>query len=328
MTAVRFSVVIPAYNSASFIGETLESLAAQTCRDFETVIVDDRSDDQTAELARNTMASLGLKGTVLVRPPSEQKGVSTCRNIGLNASTGEWIAFLDSDDLFAPEKLERITAALEYARGKARAIFHQSRRFADPSGQTLEVVPRRQATDRGAVRWLLDEVLVGNFHATCGMVIERALLREVGGFHTGLYGVEDWWLAIQISARTPWLFIEETLAHIRVRSSSLMTNAPFEHYVRQHLALVSVARRSRGLSDKHVDTLRRYSLGPLTQYFAGLAFQRGGWRALAPGVWRLLQASEVRAAFGIVHRHVRARLLVRAASTVRVLRSPSSSTGS
>lgn len=317
---IQFSVVMPAYNSASYIGETLKSLAAQTYRDFDTVIVDDRSSDGTAALARALMTELGLRGTVLVREPDAPKGVSTCRNIGLRAAQGDWIAFLDSDDLFAPDKLERVSAAIAQAGERPRALFHQSRRFADPGGETLDVVPRRQDLDSDSSRWLLDEVLVGNFHATCGMVIDRALLRDIGGFHTGLYGVEDWWLAIQVSARTPWLFVNETLAHIRVRSGSLMTNAPFEHYVRQHLALVAVARRSKELSREHVAALRQYCLGPLTWYFAGVAFERGGWPAILPGVLRLLVAGEVGISASILYRHARAQLLAGAARAVRLLR--------
>jgi glycosyltransferase involved in cell wall biosynthesis len=318
MSSPRFAVVIPAYNSASFIHETLESLSAQTYRDFETILVDDRSTDATGDIARDTMAALGLKGTVLVREPHQPKGVSTCRNLGLQAAQGEWVAFLDSDDLFAPQKLERMALAVERSAGAARAIYHPSRRFDDASGQTLGIVTL--PGEPWSARRLLDEVLVGNFHATCGMVIERALLREIGGFHSGLYGVEDWWLAIQVSARTSWLFVDETLAHIRVRSASLMTNAPFEHYVRQHLALVRVARASGELSRRNVDVLHDYCLGPLTRYFAGLAFSRGGWGALGRGVLMLIVAGELRAALAVVYGHARLRTLTHASRTARLLR--------
>ena len=322
MSAPKFSVVIPAYNSASFVGQTLESLAAQTYRDFETVLVDDRSTDDTVAMATRCMRELGLDGTVLVRPMQQRKGVSTCRNLGLEAARGDWVAFLDSDDLFAPHKLERMRQVIDGLAGSARAIYHQSRRFADASGQTLEVVPTGGVP--GPPRWLLDEVLVGNFHATCGMVIERPLLMEIGGFRGSLHGVEDWWLAVQVSARTPWLFVEETLAHIRVRATSLMTNAPFEHYVRQHLALVRVARASGELSDGQVQALRDYTLGPLTQYFAGAAFARGGWRALARGVAALAMAGELRVASSVLYRHARMRVLTHASRTARMLRPTSS----
>lgn len=318
MKSPRFSVVIPAYDSAGFLGETLESLAAQTYRDFETIVVDDRSADATVEVARDRMAALGLSGTVTVRQPHQPKGVSTCRNLGLDAARGDWIAFLDSDDLFAPEKLERMAHAIDHSSGTARAIYHQSRRFAGASGHTLDVIPARG--DPWSAGWLLDEVLGGNFHATCGMVIESALLREIGGFHSALYGVEDWWLAIQVSARTPWLFVAETLAHIRVRSSSLMTNAAFEHYVRQHLALVRVARDSGELSASNVEALRAYCLGPLTQYFAGRAFNRGGWGALGRGVLILMMAGELRVACAVVYRLARWRMLTHASRAARLLR--------
>jgi glycosyltransferase involved in cell wall biosynthesis len=322
VSAPKFSVVIPAYNSAAFVVQTLESLAAQTYRDFETVLVDDRSTDETVELARRCMRELGLAGTVLVREAQQRKGVSTCRNLGLEAARGDWVAFLDSDDLFAPQKLERMAQVIGRESGPARAIYHQSRRFADASGQTLEIVPAGGVP--GSPRWLLDEVLVGNFHATCGMVIERALLKEIGGFRGTLHGVEDWWLAVQVSARTQWLFVQETLAHIRVRATSLMTNAPFEHYVRQHLALVRVARASGDLTARQVKALHDYTLGPLTQYFAGVAFARGGWSALARGVATLAMAGELAVATTVLYRHARMRVLTHASRTARMLRPTSS----
>ena len=324
MNAPRFSVVIPAYNSAGFLGDTLESLAAQTYGNFETIVVDDRSTDATVDVARECIAALGLRGSVIVRPLERTKGVSTCRNLGLQAAGGEWIAFLDSDDLFAPEKLQRMAAAIDHSSGAVRAIYHPSRRFADSSGETLEIVTRRGQP--GSARWLLDDLLLGNFHATCGMVVERALLREIGGFHSALYGVEDWWLAIQISTRTPWLFVDETLAHIRVRTSSLMTNASFDHYVQQHIALVRVARESGELSRTRIARLHDYCLGPLTHYFAGMAFRHGGWAALRPGVTRLLMAGELRAAFVLLYRHARSQLLTHASRTARLLR-PTSASG-
>jgi glycosyltransferase involved in cell wall biosynthesis len=317
MTAPRFSVVMPAYNSAGFLAETLASVATQTYRDFEIILVDDRSTDGTADVARERMAALDLAGEVLVRPPHLPKGVSTCRNLALDAARGGWIAFLDSDDLFAPEKLERMAEAVDRSAG-VRAFYHQSRRFVDGSGETIDTIPRYG--DPWVPRWLLDDVIVGNFHATCGMVIERRLLQEIGGFHSALHGVEDWWLAIQVSARTEWLFVDEPLAHIRVRASSLMTNAPFEHYVRQHLALVRVAEHCTDLDATRASSLRNYVLGPLTQYFAGLAFTRAGWSGLLRGIGLLLRAGEVRAALAVLHRHARTQALGQASRAARRFR--------
>src|SRR5688572_21777346 len=96
---VAFSVVIPSFNTAPFIGETLESLAAQTYRDFEVLVVDDGSNDDSVRIATDRIAALGLRGSVTSRPAQLPKGVSSCRNLGVAQSKGAWVAFLDGDDL-------------------------------------------------------------------------------------------------------------------------------------------------------------------------------------------------------------------------------------
>jgi glycosyltransferase involved in cell wall biosynthesis len=323
MMAPRFSVVIAAYNAADHVAETLDSLAAQTWRDFETIVVDDRSTDATVSVVRNRMTMLGLAGAVIVRDPDLTKGVSTCRNLGLKAATGDWIAFLDSDDLFAPDKLARVAIALKGLPREVKAIHHRARRFLDANGETVDIVGGNATGD--SVCWVFEPLLSGNFLTTSTWVIARELLIELGGFNSELHGVEDWWLALRVSKRTQWGFIDAVLTHYRVRATSLMTNAPFDHYVRQHLALVRVAGVSGELTPASVDTLRRYCLGPLTQYFAGLAFGSGGWRALTGGVMLLVRAHELRAASRVVWRHARAQTLTRLSRIARLLRATSAS---
>jgi glycosyltransferase involved in cell wall biosynthesis len=323
MTAPRFSVVIPAYNAAGYVAETIDSLAGQTFRDFETIVVDDRSTDATASVARNRMITHGLPGAVIVRAPDLPKGVSTCRNLGLKAAKGEWIAFLDSDDLFTADKLARIAIALEGRSDAVKAIHHKARRFLDASGETVDITVGDASGD--SVRWLFDALLSGNFLTTSTWVIARELLIELGGFNNELHGVEDWWLALRVSKRTPWLFIDAALTHYRIRTASLMTNAAFDHYVRQHLALVRVARASGEITPENLETLHHYCLGPLTQYFAGLSFARRGWRALIGGVRLLVTAGELRAAFDVVWRHIRAQALTQLSRIARLVRAASAS---
>ena len=79
----------------------------------EVVIIDDGSSDDTVAVAERWISERGLNAAILRRPADAPKGVSTCRNLGLAAARGEWIAFLDSDDLFAPQKLERVSQAID-----------------------------------------------------------------------------------------------------------------------------------------------------------------------------------------------------------------------
>src|SRR6185312_3845128 len=95
-----FSIVIPALNAGPFIRNALESVAAQTFRSFEVIVVDDGSTDETLGIARDVLQPSALSWQVVSRPESQPKGVAGARNHGVQIARGSWIAFLDADDLF------------------------------------------------------------------------------------------------------------------------------------------------------------------------------------------------------------------------------------
>ncbi|MBV9287272.1 MAG: glycosyltransferase family 2 protein [Hyphomicrobiales bacterium] len=106
------SVIIPAYNVASIIGRAIESAAAQSARPLEIIVVDDASTDDTASV----VSAMGnrIPGVRLVSCPSN-RGPAGARNFGIAAARGDWVALLDSDDAWKPERLERLTAIGEAA---------------------------------------------------------------------------------------------------------------------------------------------------------------------------------------------------------------------
>ena len=107
---MTISVIIPAYNVAAYIGETLDSLLAQTYPDYEAVIVNDGSTDDTEQVIASYRASLGDR---LVYVKQANGGLANARNAGLRVARGRYIALLDSDDLWAPEFLAKMLALLE-----------------------------------------------------------------------------------------------------------------------------------------------------------------------------------------------------------------------
>lgn len=108
MSNVFFSIIIPAYNTVQYLPACIDSLIAQSCRDFEIVLVDDASTDGTGVLA-DRLAAKDTRMRVLHIPHS---GVSAARNAGLKVAAGEYVLFLDSDDRLAADALERIQAKL------------------------------------------------------------------------------------------------------------------------------------------------------------------------------------------------------------------------
>ena len=103
---LKFSVVIPAYNSQKYLAETLESVVNQTFPPYEVVVVDDGSIDQTAEIA----ASFGSPVEVVT---TANRGVGHARNTGIDRVTGDWVFLNDADDIWAPDKLEKFALEIE-----------------------------------------------------------------------------------------------------------------------------------------------------------------------------------------------------------------------
>ena len=106
------SIIIPCFNRSNLLGETIESVLSQTYSKWECIIVDDGSTDNTPEVARKYADSDG-RFIFLNRPKESPKGAASCRNVGIEIAKGDFIQFLDSDDLLHPEKLK---IQLEYAR--------------------------------------------------------------------------------------------------------------------------------------------------------------------------------------------------------------------
>lgn len=105
----RVSVVMPSYNCAQYLAEAVDSALAQTYRDFEIVVVDDGSKDNTEEVARRY-------GSKIQYIKQENRGLPGARNTGIRASSGEYIALLDADDSWFPEKLARQIPSLPIRR--------------------------------------------------------------------------------------------------------------------------------------------------------------------------------------------------------------------
>lgn len=114
---VLVSVIIPVFNSAAYISETLDSIAAQTHKDTEIIVVDDGSKDDTVGIVQDYVNHTGINCRIIEN--SKKKGAAGARNTGIDAASGDHIAFIDADDKWLPEKLEKQTAFM----GRTGAAF-------------------------------------------------------------------------------------------------------------------------------------------------------------------------------------------------------------
>lgn len=179
---MRVSVVIPAYNAAGTIRAALASVGAQTVAPDEVVVVDDGSSDGTAVAV--TESGIGAR---LLR--QERGGPSAARNAGIAATSGDLVAFLDADDEWHPEKLERQLPLLTAAGTVAVATDWARSPVTAPAPPEPHV-----STVTGAA------LLVLNRFQTSTVLARRDALEAVGGFDAALDGVEDWDLWLRLSA--------------------------------------------------------------------------------------------------------------------------------
>ncbi len=132
------SIVVPVYNAANYIENTIEMVCRQTYKDWELILVDDASRDESAQIIENYIKNQG-KRIRLIRKKVNQ-GAAEARNTGIDASSGRYIAFLDADDVWDPEKLEKQVAYME--RTGAAFCFHAYEfgdENANPTGKIVHV---------------------------------------------------------------------------------------------------------------------------------------------------------------------------------------------
>jgi GT2 family glycosyltransferase/SAM-dependent methyltransferase len=232
------SVVIPCFNLGAYLDEAVRSVLGQTYDDFEIVIVDDGSDDEATRLM---LATYERPNTRILRTPNQ--GVSRARNAGLAEARGEYVSFLDPDDVLAPRFLERTIAALE----ADEALTFASCWLTGFGEREFQWEP----TDCG-FPWLLAEDTV------CTAAPTRSeALRAVGGFDPApeVDGYEDWELAVRlVDAGYRGRIIEEPLFRYRIRpgSKSSARTRPDNH-----------ARVFEYMLEKHGETYRRHFEGVL-----------------------------------------------------------------
>ncbi len=203
----RISVVIPCYNYARFLPAAIDSALRQTVRDAEIIVVDDGSTDDTAQVAQRF-------GDRVRYYRQDNRGLSAARNSGCRIATGEHFAFLDADDLWDADKLERQLAVC--ARDEAVGLVSGQMRFVDASGGPMPgdkpgTTPGETLAD--IVRW--------GTAAPSSFMVRRHCFEEVGGFDEHLKAMEDLDFCLRIARRHRIVYLPEPVGSYRVHGPSL-----------------------------------------------------------------------------------------------------------
>ena len=197
MSSPRFTIVIPAFNAARTIGSSIRSVLQQTEQDFEVVVVDDGSTDDTVECARSFATDPRVRVI-----SQHNKGPSAARNAGVAAARGLYVSMLDADDLWLPEYLEVMGGALDanpdapFAYTDAWVLDDGTGRIRRASAMFYQRPPRTLPDARAFFLLLVER----NFVYT-SVTVRRSILDEVGTYDEDLSTGEDWDLWLRIAGR-------------------------------------------------------------------------------------------------------------------------------
>ncbi len=251
MSAPRFSVIIPAYNAKDTLARALDSVLAQIWPAFEIIVIDDGSIDATAAVA----ASYGKKIRYLRQ---DNAGVSAARNHGARIASGDWLAFLDADDWYYPNRLKRHGEWI--ARDENLDFFTGDYEYRDASGALLGYSMESKASGRAMLTKAADsrevviqeeefEVFIADhFGDTHTLSVPRATFLELGGYPLGFKVCEDVHLLTRLVARSRRVgVICEPLAVYSVHAASATRADPVRAQFENVRTLIALGEQATNL---------------------------------------------------------------------------------
>jgi GT2 family glycosyltransferase len=243
------SVIIPAYNAERTLLETVNSVQNQTLANIEIIIINDGSTDRTGKTIEN------LNDSRIKAFSYENGGVSVARNRGITHTTGEFIAFIDADDLWTPDKLERQLAALE--SHPQAAVAYSWTQTIDERGYWLHQY--HSVFVEGDV---YPKILVNNFLSNgSNVLVRREAILSVGGFDSTLKSCEDWDFYIRLAAKYHFVVVPDWQIFYRQSPTSMSSNV--EVMETAALAVISKAYKSAPAEYQH---LKSRSLSWIYEY--------------------------------------------------------------
>ncbi len=285
----QVSVIIPTYNRRTFVQQAIDSVLAQTYTDYEIIVVDDGSTDGTGE------ALAARYGDRIRYVWQENQGESVARNCGIETSRAEYVAFLDSDDMWLPAMLRRLLAFFE-TKPEVAMVFCQ-KWLMDSSARQLDTPP--QGLGLEPADWTLERLCLENPVSLGAVLIRRSTLEQVGGFDPSIEFGEDWDLWLRLRRHWDFAFLPEPLTLIRVH---LNTQCHFpraenvERVLSDHIRLLEKAFMTWPESAGALEPVRRRALA---RQYGEAAFACYAWNlwsrgrdylasacGLDPSIWR------------------------------------------
>lgn len=279
LDAPAISVIIPVYNGAKTIRATINSVLQQSFQDFEILVVDDGSMDETVSVIRSI-------GDPRIRCFSKPNGgQATARNLGILRSIGNYLAFLDADDLWHPSKLLHHKEILETIP-TAGAVYCKG--IGLGAEETLDSAMQRISSDRSPLKpsgRILDQLIRVNFIGSgSNFVIRREVVDQIGFFNPELNGAEDWDFYLRVAEKFEIHCVQNVEIFYRVYPQSFSSS----QISTMELSCVRTVEAAFGRAPVELRPLKNHTLTGVYRYLLGKA-RRSESRRTPAGIWRGLR---------------------------------------
>lgn len=227
---VKVSVIIPVYNSEKFIRDAIDSVLNQTYRDFEIIVADDGSTDSTTEILKEYDDKIRWKS-------QENKGPASAKNFGISMAKGKYITFLDSDDVFMPDRLEQQVDYLN--KHPAVGLVYSDYYQIDEKGETTRLISHSKENA---------SLIQQNYVPTSGVMCRRECIDTLGAFDENLGSNYDWDMWLRISEKYPIYCIPKPLFKYKVHGGNISLTRPnrLDYERRVKILLLEKAYERRG----------------------------------------------------------------------------------
>lgn len=270
---IKISAVIPAYNAEKYIEETITSLIRQTYRLHEILVIDDKSSDNTVNIVERLRAASSVPIKLICQETNQ--GVSSARNRGIMASGGDWILFMDADDIAVAGLAQAEVAYLLMLQKKLTdhwVVVYPAYSQINAGGEDISGIMRGQQLT--SCNSFGSELVRNQLITPSGVLVNKEAMLEVGNFKIGLrHQIEDWYLWLQLAQRGGgFAYVDEPLVKVRrhndnaTKSMTKALGAEVEVLAFYELAVIKQAIFSRNLS----------SLNNVVDYVS-ILFKLGEW---------------------------------------------------
>lgn len=208
------SVVIATYNMAKYLPMAIQSVLEQTYNNIEVIVVDDGSTDNTEEVIKTLSEDTRVRYIV-----QENRGQASAKNRGIQESSGEFIAFLDADDMWKPEKLELQIPV--FFRSKSIGVVYAKLIYIDDKGVELLNTPDEYMLFRG---WVSGPLFIRNFVRFGAAVVRRECFVRLGGFKEHIRMGIDYDLWLRFSTQYEFEYVDKALLYYRIWAGQMSNN--------------------------------------------------------------------------------------------------------